>query len=128
MGLSEEIVRFISAKKKEPEWMLEWRLKAYHHWLKMEEPTWQNFTYPKINYQDIIFYSAPKEKKTYNSLDEIDPELLKTFEKLGISLSEQKRLSGVAVDVVMDSVSVKTTFKEKLAELGIIFCSFTEAI
>ncbi len=127
-GLNEDIVRFISAKKKEPEFMLEWRLKAFRHWLKMEEPNWQNVTYPKINYQDIIFYAAPKEKKKYNSLDEIDPELRKTFEKLGISLDEQKRLSGVAVDAVFDSVSIATTFKEKLHEVGVIFCSMSEAI
>lgn len=127
-GLNEDIVRFISAKKKEPEFMLEWRLKAFRHWLKMEEPNWQNVSYPKINYQDIIFYAAPKEKKKYNSLDEIDPELRKTFEKLGISLDEQKRLSGVAVDAVFDSVSIATTFKEKLHEVGVIFCSMSEAI
>jgi len=132
-GLSEEIVRFISKKKNEPEWMLEFRLKAYRHWLKMEEPRyWAHLNYPKINYQDIIFYAAPKPKKELASLDEVDPELLKTFEKLGISLEEQKRLSGVqssiAVDAVIDSVSVKTTFKEVLAEKGIIFCSFSEAV
>jgi Fe-S cluster assembly protein SufB len=127
-GLNEDIVRFISAKKKEPEFMLEWRLKAFRYWLKMEEPNWQNVSYPKINYQDIIFYAAPKERKKYNSLDEIDPELRKTFEKLGISLDEQKRLSGVAVDAVFDSVSIATTFKEKLHEAGVIFCSMSEAI
>jgi Fe-S cluster assembly protein SufB len=127
-GLNEDTVRFISAKKNEPEWMLEWRLKAYNHWLKMEEPTWANIKYDKINYQDIIYYSAPKQKKKINSLDEIDPELRKTFEKLGISLDEQKRLSGVAIDAVIDSVSIGTTFKEQLAELGIIFCSISEAI
>jgi Fe-S cluster assembly protein SufB len=128
MGLSEDIVRFISAKKKEPEWMLEWRLKAYRHWLKMEEPKWANIKYPPINYQDIIYYSAPKQKINPKSLDEIDPELRRTFEKLGISLDEQKRLSGVAVDAVIDSVSIATTFKDQLAELGIIFCSISEAI
>ena len=133
MGLSEDIVRFISKKKNEPEWMLDFRLKAYRHWLKMEEPHyWAHLNYPKINYQDIIFYAAPKQKKELTSLDEVDPELLKTFEKLGISLEEQKRLSGVqstiAVDAVIDSVSVKTTFKEVLAEKGIIFCSFSEAV
>lgn len=133
MGLSEDIVRFISKKKNEPEWMLEWRLKAYRHWIKMEEPHyWAHLEYPKINYQNIIFYAAPKQKKELASLDEVDPELLKTFEKLGISLEEQKRLSGVqstiAVDAVIDSVSVKTTFKEVLAEKGIIFCSFSEAV
>ena len=132
-GLSEDIVRFISKKKNEPEWMLEFRLKAYRHWLKMEEPHYcAHINYPKINYQDIIFYAAPKQKKELASLDEVDPELLKTFEKLGISLEEQKRLSGVqstiAVDAVIDSVSVKTTFKEVLAEKGIIFCSFSEAV
>ncbi len=127
-GLSEDIVRFISAKKNEPEWMLEWRLKAYRHWLKMEEPKWANIKYPPINYQDIIYYSAPKQKINPKSLDEIDPELRRTFEKLGISLDEQKRLSGVAVDAVIDSVSIATTFKDQLAELGIIFCSISEAI
>ena len=127
-GLNEDIVRFISAKKGEPAWLLEWRLKAFRAWLQMTEPTWPNVHYPAINYQDIIYYSAPKQKKTANSLDEVDPELLKTFEKLGISLTEQKRLTGVAVDAVLDSVSVATTFKEKLAEMGIIFCSFSEAV
>ncbi len=128
MGLSEEVVRFISAKKREPEWMLEWRLKAYRHWLTMKEPGWANIRYPRINYQDIIFYSAPKQKINPKNLDEIDPELKKTFEKLGISLDEQKRLSGVAVDAVIDSVSIGTSFKSQLAELGIIFCSMSEAI
>jgi Fe-S cluster assembly protein SufB len=127
-GLNEDIVRLISAKKQEPEWLLEWRLKAYRHWLTMEEPTWPNVHYPKINYQDIIYYAAPKPKKQLTSMDEVDPELRKTFEKLGISLEEQMRLSGVAVDAVFDSVSVATTFKGKLAELGIIFCSFSEAV
>lgn len=127
-GLSEDIVRFISAKKKEPEWMLEYRLKAYRHWQKMESPDWAHVHYPPINFQDIIYYAAPKKQKQLNSLDEVDPELRKTFEKLGISLEEQKRLTGVAVDAVIDSVSVKTTFKEKLGELGIIFCSFSEAV
>jgi Fe-S cluster assembly protein SufB len=127
-GLSEDTVRYISAKKNEPEWLLEWRLKAYRHWLTMEEPTWPNVHYPPINYQDIIYYSAPKQKIAPNSLDEIDPELRKTFEKLGISLNEQKRLSGIAVDAVIDSVSIATTFKEELAELGIIFCSMSEAV
>lgn len=127
-GLSEDVIRLISSKKNEPEWMLEWRLKAYNHWLKLEEPTWPNVTYPKINYQDVIYYAAPKQKPTLGSLDEVDPELLKTFEKLGISLGEQKRLTGVAVDVVMDSVSVATSFKEQLSEIGIIFCSISEAI
>ena len=127
-GLNEDIVRFISAKKNEPEWLLEWRLKAFRLWQKMEEPEWAHIHYPKINFQDIINYSAPKKPKVLNSLDEVDPELRKTFEKLGISLEEQKRLTGVAVDAVIDSVSVKTTFKEKLGELGIIFCSFSEAV
>ncbi|MBI4930590.1 MAG: Fe-S cluster assembly protein SufB [Bacteroidetes bacterium] len=132
-GLNEDIVRFISKKKNEPEWMLEFRLKAFRHWLMMAEPhDWAHLSYPKINYQDIIFYAAPKPKKELSSLDEVDSELLKTFEKLGISLEEQKRLSGVpstiAVDAVIDSVSVKTTFKEVLAEKGIIFCSFSEAV
>lgn len=127
-GLSEDIIKFISDKKKEPSWMLEWRLKAYQHWLTLEEPIWANVNYAEINFQDIIYYSAPKQKITPKSLDQIDPELRKTFEKLGISLDEQKRLTGVAVDAVMDSVSVATTFKDKLAELGIIFCSFSEAV
>jgi Fe-S cluster assembly protein SufB len=127
-GLTEDTVRFISSKKNEPEWMLEWRLKAFRHWLSMEEPDWQNFSYPPINYQDIIYYAAPKEKKTFKSLDEVDPELLKTFEKLGISLSEQKRLTGVAVDAVFDSVSIATTFKDQLKEKGVIFCSVSEAV
>ena len=127
-GIDEDVIRLISSKKNEPEWMLEWRLKAYHIWKTMEEPTWPNVTYPKIDYQDIIYYAAPKVRPTLGSLDEVDPELLKTFEKLGISLNEQKRLSGVAVDVVMDSVSVATSFKEELGEMGIIFCSISEAI
>ena len=127
-GIDEDVIRLISSKKNEPEWMLEWRLKAYHIWKTMKEPTWPNVTYPKIDYQDIIYYAAPKVRPTLGSLDEVDPELLKTFEKLGISLNEQKRLTGVAVDVVMDSVSVATSFKEQLAEQGIIFCSISEAI
>jgi Fe-S cluster assembly protein SufB len=127
-GLNEDVVRLISAKKNEPEFMLEWRLKAYRHWLTMKEPKWAHVHYPPIDYQDVIYYSAPKPKKTLNSLDEVDPELRRTFEKLGISLEEQKRLTGVAVDAVFDSVSVATTFKEKLAELGVIFCSFSEAV
>ena len=127
-GLSEDIVRFISAKKNEPEWLLEWRLKAYRQWAKMKEPRWPNVTHPPINYQDIIYYSAPKQSAKAKSLEEIDPELIKTFEKLGISLTEQKRLTGIAVDAVIDSVSVATTFKETLGELGIIFCSFGEAV
>jgi Fe-S cluster assembly protein SufB len=127
-GLNEDIVRFISAKKEEPEWLLEWRLKAFRTWQAMTEPKWPNVSYPAINYQDIIYYSAPKQKVKPKSLEEVDPELIKTFEKLGISLTEQKRLTGIAVDAVIDSVSVATTFKEKLAELGIIFCSFSEAV
>ncbi len=127
-GLSEETVRFISKKKNEPEWLLEWRLKAYRNWITMTEPAWPNVKYPVIDYQDIIYYSAPKQKITPKNLEEIDPELLKTFEKLGISLTEQKRLTGIAVDAVFDSVSVATTFKEKLGELGIVFCSFSDAV
>ncbi len=127
-GLNEDIIRLISAKKNEPDWMTEWRLEAYRIWQKMKEPNWANIKYEKPDFQSISYYSAPKPKKQLNSLDEVDPELLKTFEKLGISLEEQKRLAGVAIDVVVDSVSVKTTFKEKLAELGIIFCSMNEAI
>ncbi|GAB4124960.1 MAG: Fe-S cluster assembly protein SufB [Raineya sp.] len=127
-GLNEDIVRFISAKKNEPAWLTEWRLDAYYRWLTMKEPKWQNVHYVTPNYQDIKYYSAPKQKPKVNSLDEIDPEILKTFEKLGISLDEQKRLTGVAVDAVIDSVSVATTFKTKLAELGIIFCSISEAV
>lgn len=127
-GLTEETIRFISAKKEEPEWMLEWRLKAFREWQKMPEPEWANVHFPKVDFQDIIYYAAPKPKKKLNSLDEVDPEILKTLEKLGISIDEQKRLTGVAVDVVMDSVSVKTTFQETLKEKGIIFCSMSEAI
>lgn len=127
-GLSEDIVRFISMKKNEPEWLLEWRLKAFRHWQTLTEPKWPNVSYPEIDFQDIIYYSAPKKKITLNSLDELDPEIKATFDKLGISLEEQKRLAGVAVDAVIDSVSVKTTFRETLAELGIIFCSFSEAV
>ncbi len=127
-GLNEDIIRFISAKKEEPEWMLEWRLDAFRQWQKMEEPNWAHVKYQKPDYQDISYYSAPKKKKSLDSLDEVDPELLKTFEKLGISLDEQKRLTGVAVDVVVDSVSVKTTFREKLAEMGIIFCAISDAV
>lgn len=127
-GLNEDTIRFISKKKNEPEWMTEWRLKAYNYWLKMEEPKWPNVTYPKVDFQDIVYYSAPKTKPTLNSMDEVDPELVKTFEKLGIPLEEQKKLSGVAVDAVFDSVSVTTTFKESLAEQGIIFCAISEAI
>lgn len=128
VGLNEDIVRFISQKKNEPEWMLEYRLKALRHFLKLEMPTWQNFELPPIDFQAISYYAAPKKKVTLNSLDEVDPELLATFEKLGIPLSEQKLLSGVAVDAVFDSVSVATTFKDKLKEMGVIFCSFSEAV
>ena len=127
-GLNEEVVRLISEKKREPAWLLEWRLKAYRTWLTMTEPTWQNVHYPAIDYQDIIYYSAPKKRPALNSLDEVDPEIRATFEKLGIPLEEQKLLAGVAVDAVFDSVSVGTTFRAKLAELGIIFCSFSEAV
>jgi Fe-S cluster assembly protein SufB len=127
-GLNEAVVALISAKKNEPEWMLEFRLKAFRHWQKMTVPVWAHLKLPEINYQDIIYYSAPKQSAKYNSLDEVDPELLDTFNKLGIPLEEQKALAGVAVDAVMDSVSVKTTFKETLAEKGVIFCSFSEAV
>jgi Fe-S cluster assembly protein SufB len=131
-GLNEDIIRFISAKKNEPDFMLEWRLKAYRHWESLEksdaEPKWANVHYPPINYQDISYYSAPKQKPSLQSLDELDPELLRTYEKLGIPLAEQKMLANVAVDAVFDSVSVATTFKAKLAEAGVIFCSFSEAV
>jgi Fe-S cluster assembly protein SufB len=128
-GLNEDIIRLISAKKQEPEFMLEWRLKAYRHWLTMQEPTWPHVHYPKINYQDAVYYSAPKKRSDGpKSLDEVDPKLLETYEKLGIPLKERERLAGVAVDAVFDSVSVGTTFKDKLAEKGIIFCSFTDAV
>ena len=127
-GLNEDVIRLISGKKNEPEWMTEWRLKAYRHWLTMKEPHWSNVKYNPIDYQDIIYYSAPKKKPKLDSLDEADPELVKAFEKLGIPIEEQKRLAGVAVDAVFDSVSVATTFKEKLSELGIVFCSMSEAL
>jgi len=127
-GLNEDIIRQLSAKKNEPEFMLELRLKAFRHWKTMKEPHWPNVKYPPVDYQDIRYYSAPKKKPNIGSLDEVDPELLETYEKLGISLGEQKRLSGIAVDAVFDSVSVATTFKESLNELGIIFCSFAEAL
>jgi len=127
-GLNEDIIRIISAKKNEPEFMLEWRLKAYRQWLTMQEPAWPNVHYPPINYQEIVYYSAPSTKKTPKSLDEVDPELLATYAKLGIPLREQEMLAGVAVDAVFDSVSVATTFKEKLKEVGVIFCSFSEAV
>jgi len=128
IGLNEEIVRMISAKKNEPLWMLEWRLKAYAHWLTLKEPKWSNVTYPTIDFNDISYYAEPKQKEAPKSLDEIDPELRKTFEKLGISLVEQERLSGIAVDAVLDSVSVATTFREKLLSIGVIFCSMSDAI
>jgi Fe-S cluster assembly protein SufB len=127
-GLSEDVVRLISSKKEEPEWLLEWRLKAYRAWLKMSEPTWQNVKYGPIDYQDISYYAAPKERTKLGSMDEVDPEIRATFDKLGIPLVEQQLLAGVAVDAVFDSVSVATTFREKLAKLGIIFCSFSEAV
>ena len=127
-GLSQDIIRLISAKKQEPAWLLDWRLKAYRAWLTMKEPAWGNVKYGPIDYQNIIYYSAPRKRPALQSLDEVDPEIRRTFEKLGIPLEEQKRLSGVAVDAVFDSVSVATTFKETLAELGIIFCSFSEAV
>src|SRR5512133_993695 len=128
MGLNEDVVRLISAKKKEPEFMLEFRLKSYRHWLTMKMPKWPHLKIPEIKYQDIIYYAAPKQVAGPKSLEEIDPELLRTFDKLGIPLEEQKHLTGVAVDAVMDSISVKTTFRETLAELGIIFCSMSEAV
>jgi Fe-S cluster assembly protein SufB len=128
VGLNEEVIRLISGKKAEPEWMLEWRLRAYRAWLQMTEPTWHNVHYPPIDYQAISYYAAPKQKPALNSLDEVDPEIRATFEKLGIPLEEQKLLSGVAVDAVFDSVSVGTTFRKKLAEMGIIFCSFSDAV
>lgn len=127
-GLNEDIVRWISAKKEEPEWLLEWRLKAFRTWESMTEPTWHNVQYPKIDFQAIKYYSAPKQENKPKSLKDVDPELLQIYERLGISLQEQKRLQGVAVDVVLDSVSVGTTFKESLSKLGIIFCSFSEAV
>ena len=127
-GLNEGVIRLISSKKEEPEWLLNYRLKAFETWKKMEEPDWANIKYNKPNYQDIIYYAAPKQKKKLNSLDELDPEMKKTFDKLGISIDEQKKLAGVAVDFVMDSVSVATSFKDKLGELGIIFCSISEAV
>jgi Fe-S cluster assembly protein SufB len=128
VGLDESTVRWISAKKNEPEWMTEWRLKAFRMWLDMKEPTWPNVHYSPIDYKSLIYYSAPKQKKEVNSLDDIDPELRRTFERLGISLKEQERLSGVAVDAVIDSVSVATTFRKDLHKLGIIFCSISEAV
>jgi len=127
-GLSENVIRLISSKKNEPKWLLDWRLKAYQKWLKMEEPDWSKLNYSKIDFQSISYYAAPKPKEKLSSLDEVDPELLKTYEKLGISISEQKKLTGVAVDIVVDSVSVATTFRDTLSKKGIIFCSISEAI
>lgn len=127
-GLSEEVIRLISEKKNEPEWMFEYRLKAYRHWLTLTEPTWAHVSYPPIDFQNLTYYSAPKEKKEKSSMDEIDPELVKTFERLGIPLTEQKRISGVAIDVVFDSVSIATTHNEELEKVGVIFCSISEAI
>jgi Fe-S cluster assembly protein SufB len=127
-GLSEDTIRMISAKKNEPEWLLEFRLEAYRHWLTMEEPHWAHVTYPKIDFQDIIYFSAPKPKKKLSSMDEVDPELLRTFEKLGVPMNERAALAGVAVDVIFDSVSVATTYKDRLAKVGIIFCSISEAV
>jgi Fe-S cluster assembly protein SufB len=127
-GLNEDIVRLISQKKNEPEWLLDYRLKAYKHWQTMKMPKWPHLKLPEIDFQDVIYYAAPRKKPKYNNLDEVDPELIDTFNKLGIPLDEQKHLAGVAVDAVMDSVSVKTTFRETLAEMGIIFCSFSEAV
>ena len=127
-GLSEDVVRLISSKKNEPKWLLDWRLQAYRMWLTMKEPTWGNVTFGPIDYQNMIYYAAPKPKKTLASMDEVDPEIRATFEKLGIPLDEQKMMSGVAVDAVFDSVSVATTFREKLEELGIYFCAISEAV
>src|SRR5690348_6998498 len=127
-GLNEDIIRLISTKKNEPEWLLDFRLKAYEQWLKMEEPKWPNVRYPQIDFQAISYYAAPKPKKKLNSMDEVDPELLRTFEKLGVPMHERAALAGVAVDVIFDSVSVATTYKQKLAEVGIVFCSISEAV
>ena len=127
-GLNEDTIRLISSKKNEPEWLLAFRLKAYSKWLSMKEPHWQNVTHKKINFQEISYYAAPKPKKKLASMDEVDPELLRTFEKLGVPMHERAALAGVAVDVIFDSVSVATTYKAKLAEVGIIFCSFSEAV
>ena len=127
-GLNEDVIRLISSKKDEPEWMLEWRLKAYRQWLKMDEPNWSKLNYPDIDFQAISYYAAPKPKEKLKSLDEVDPELLDTYNKLGIPLEEQKMLANVAVDAVFDSVSVTTTFKEELKKHGVIFCSFSEAV
>lgn len=128
IGLTEDTIRWISSKKEEPKWLLDWRLKAFRHWEKMEEPSWPNVRYPKIDYQALRYYSAPKQKSKPNNIDEVDPELLKIYDRLGISLNEQKRLQGIAVDAVLDSVSVGTTFKDTLSKLGVVFCSFSEAV
>ena len=127
-GLNEDIIRLISAKKEEPDWLLEFRLRAFRHWQTLKQPTWGHLDLPEIDYQDIIYYAAPRKRQAKQSLDEVDPELLATFDKLGISLDEQKKLSGVAVDAVMDSTSVKTTFQETLSKHGVIFMSFSEAV
>src|SRR5262245_63100225 len=127
-GLSEDVIRLISQKKNEPEWLLDFRLKSYRNWLTMTEPKWPNVRYPRIDFQGISYYSAPKAKPKLASMDEVDPELIRTFEKLGVPLHEQKALAGVAVDVIFDSVSVTTTYKKKLAEVGIIFCAIYEAV
>ncbi|HJN33435.1 MAG TPA: Fe-S cluster assembly protein SufB, partial [Prochlorococcus sp.] len=127
-GLDEDVVRLISEKKNEPQFLLDFRIRAYRHWLKLQVPDWAGLGYPQIDYQDIVYYAAPKQKEKKNSLDEVDPTLLETFDKLGIPLSEQKRLSNVAVDAVFDSVSIATTYKEKLAEHGVVFCSITDAV
>jgi Fe-S cluster assembly protein SufB len=127
-GLSEEIIQMISRKKNEPQWLLDYRLKAFKHWRTLKEPSWAQLKYPKINFEEIVYYSAPKQKQKPKSLDELDPELIKTFERLGIPLQEQKRISGVAVDVVFDSVSLGTTHQEELKKVGVIFCSITEAL
>ena len=127
-GLNEDVIRLISSKKNEPKWLLEWRLKAYKQWLKMDEPDWSKLNYSEINFQAISYYSAPKPKEKLKSLDEVDPELLETYKKLGIPLEEQKMLANVAVDAVFDSVSITTTFKEQLEKHGVIFCSFSEAV
>ena len=127
-GLNENVVRFISAKKNEPEWLLDWRLKAFRFWQTMVEPTWAKLNYSKIDYQDAHYYSAPKSKPSLQSMDEIDPKIRQTYEKLGIPLHEQQQLSGVAVDAVFDSVSVATTFREELAKVGVVFCSISEAV
>jgi len=127
-GLDEDVIRLISSKKNEPQWLLDFRLQAYRHWLTMQEPTWPNVKYPRIGFQDIVYYAAPKPKKKLGSMDEVDPELRRTFERLGVPLHEQKALAGVAVDVIFDSVSVTTTYKQRLAEAGVVFCSFSEAV